>query len=419
MSETLDKLIDQLNYVVDRDLGIKKTAARRKKAGITEEDAIGGDRTDLTGGGTPVTLPADDEMENSLYSDKPVDELYNPNFGEDKDLEEERVQDVVATGETSIDTSVSGNPASSSEKAAALANKILRQMQQKRAAEGEAPAEEAPKEEEKICPKCEKPMSECECPPEEAKAAGYKDFYKMLKRGGAPFLRKCAALYDSNYKKAVDFYAGMHIADSCLEKEGANLADSVLGNLKKKASVDKEAMIKEAQICKNAYNLGASLAEKTIMKLAADLVAVQPVLQDLYAKGILTEQEKNALVSSLASAEVLTPDVINNAVAGLANQDAVAAALIKGLEGVVAENAPIPSSTNVIPTPEAMPGGNPTIDSTAPLMTTLDVTPEKAIEQKAQELLDAVNVAEQKKDENMVIQAALSIMKKRNGKRCK
>ncbi len=324
-------------------------------------------------------------------------------------------------GETSLNKSNSKNePAATSEqivdpkkkveKAAMLANRIL-EGYRKEAEEKKKPEDEDLTKEKKTenGDSKKEELEKGDMPKEEytSKVAGFKEFMLGLQQGGAPYLMKVASMVDPEFIARTDYAQGMALADLAIEKA---------------ASMQMEKTASDEQ---RAYAYGQQLAQDTIIKLAADIVAVRPIIQDLVAKGLLSDEESRALIDALASADILTPEVAQQAVIGLQNPEQVAAALIKAIEGTQGANVVPPPSTTVIPTPEALPASTPTADSAPP--TTVTVNPvnmvnnqEVALNQKAEALLEAAGVTEPDADDlqkELIIQAALNVLDKQ--KKCK
>ena len=435
MSRTnLEGLLASLNSYVEQDcMGLNKVA------NVTEKDILDGDRTETSGSGTTHSAP-DKEMNKSIFKDKPIEESYDPEKEKDKMLEEKRLREAMRVGEKSIDTSFSNNEPSSSdasivnpksdkekvEKSAALANHILEEFRKEAEEEASNEPDEKKKSEDKIDEEEKKQEKEKEKKEEyenmdyvTSKEAGYKEFEAALDKEGSNFLVKVASCVDPEFVARVEFSQGAHLADIAIEKV---------------ASLQMEKVASDEQ---RSYNLGQELAQKTITKLAADIVAVRPIVQDLVAKQLLSEEERDALVDALASADVLTPEVAQAATQGLANADQVAASLIKAIEGTQGANVVPPPAVVPMPTAEALPGKTPTVDSAPPETATIDIKPEGiepviegegpdlALEQKAEELLAAVREAAVEKPEmtdseekELVIQAALNVLAKKK-KKCK
>lgn len=304
----LDALLKQIDGYVEEHI---------KKASVSESAALEANVLDLApGGGKPYKESTKDEMtDESFKKDHPVEESVDPNADAELDIEEKKKREALA-----------------SEKSAQLAEEILKEFQTTG----------------------------------QMNHAKKQAFLTNLRKNGSPYLHKVAEAVDPRYKEIKDYAQGCALAeeiikhasyeagmDDAMQKMasinneyqlGAFLAEEII----KVASYEKgaEDAYLQKQAAEESYTLGAQVAQEMIQKLAADLVAVKPIIQELEANNMLTKEEKDSLISALAGADTLTPEVISEATSGLSNADEVAKALLKILEGTTGENVPIEPVTS-------------------------------------------------------------------------
>lgn len=303
----LDNLLAQIDGYMDEH--IKKASA--------ENAVLGANVLDITpGGGKPYKESTKDEMTDASFDkNNPVEESVDPKADAELNIEKKKKQEAVAA-----------------EKSAQLAEEILKEFQSTG----------------------------------QMNHAKKQAFLTNLRKNGSPYLHKVAEAVDPAYADAKEYAQGSALAEEIIKhasyeagmqngmnkvasqnaeyQRGAFLAEEII----KIASYEKGA--EDAQFQKQAaeqsYALGSQVAQEMIQKLAADLVSVKPVIQELEANNMLTQAEKESLISALAGADTLTPEVVSEATSGLSNADEVAKALLKILEGTTGENVPIEPVTS-------------------------------------------------------------------------
>lgn len=331
----LNSLLSQLENTVSDYIS--------KKANITEKDVLEGDRTDTLPAGEPQKVVEEELTDDSFTSGNPVQEGYDPNFGEEYNLSEKRLEEEVAA-----------------EKSAKLANEIV-SFYAKKASE---PAKKTPQAKKQAMSK----------EAEEQYKVVEASMMKALKDNGGPMLHTIAATVDPEYVKIASERMGSTLADATLSYlRGADLSSSHIQGYEKAAFLingsndlnsshmqgyEKAASLISGNIVADnviSHLMGMQKASQIIQKVAADLVAVNPVIQELESKNLITQAEKEALTSSLAASDQLTPEVINQATSGMSNADIIAGALLKAITGKVADNVPLEPVTQATVT-ESAPG---------------------------------------------------------------
>jgi len=342
---SIDRLLSDIDNIIRRESGLSK------RANITEKDVLQGDRADTSPAGVPaesLSGPLDKELTpEDMKKSNPVKEGYNPNASASYDLTKEREKQV-------------------SEKAAKLAEEILlgyqkaAQEEEKEEEEEETEEEKAEATREEIIKALMEADKEEEASSEEdkvSKEAGIRTFFKLLDSEGAPFLHKIASMIDPRYKAQLTYNTGRELAEHAMMKQSAMAGgnqEQLIYNTGRE--IAEHAMMKQSAMVevKQAYDTGAYMAEVAIQKLAADLVAVRPVVQKLLAEDILTQEEKDSLINTLASNERLTPDVVREATKGLSNADQVAKAIIESMEGTQGINV-VPEAAQAVYEPTQAP----------------------------------------------------------------
>lgn len=403
----LDEILAELESSSAYDAAYVKEASKNDKrmsgGNISKQDAeanvLGGDRTNLQPAGEHAEkyhTPGGIAKEMTSFKQGgglAATEHYDEGANAPYNLEEKRMADAKKVGEKSLANADEVNKMKPAEKAAYLANCLLEELRQdtsKRPVEKRSyPQPLVPlKEDEKKFMRTLSFDKQAEFV--EQRNVGIKKYLQ-----GQALQKQAAAEQHRHANTLSDHEKGAYLAEntilkSALQKQaafeevgkGAFLADATVGflyNEKKKEFNSDEAFLK-----------GAALAESTLEKVAADLLAVRPVIQDLLAKGILTQDEKEALISYLSSAELLTPEVIQEAVGDVEQADLTAEAILKAIEG--------PQGANIVPEP-AQPVHSPTLPpEQAPVD---DILPGSA-EPKDTDEKDA-----------LIIEAALNIVRER------
>lgn len=322
-----------------------------KQAGITVDDVLKGDRTDTDPAGEPAENTDKEMTDESFKKRRPVEDSVKDNKGEEFNLSEDRAKKAAKLAEeilVSYKRASDVNPAPENTNPSNNTGKTDNSKKRK----------EKEKEEEK----------EKGEPSEEKKA-----FYQGLALYGADYLHKVASLVDPEYNALQEYVGGEEMAKmafSSMQKNsadkdfttGAQLADTIMSKVANvgqqeinkqsyiygvkaaEAAVSYSGGVQSAQetVTKVAsYEAGARLANNTITKVAADLLAVRPVIQEMQAKNLLTQEEKDQLIEALASSDQLTPEVVRSATGSLSNAEVVAAAILKAMEGTQGVNVPM------------------------------------------------------------------------------
>lgn len=117
-----------------------------------------------------------------------------------------------------------------------------------------------------------------------------------------------------------------------LEEKAAALANRILQKLskKKKPTVKKASMTKQAAAW--FYNRGAQLADMILNKYAADVAAIEPVIDQLLAQQLIQADQKQQLLQALAASPELNSASINQATSGMPNAQQIADALLAAID---------------------------------------------------------------------------------------
>lgn len=412
----LNNLIAELESYVDAEAGFHKSAMKNDKrmsgGDVSKQDAennvLGGDRTNLQAAGEKAEAYhtqggiAQEMTDFNNQDGAPLaTEKYKEDANDPYNLEDQRVAQAKKVGEKSMANAAEVNNLESGQKAAYLANRLLQHY-----SSSQPQAQPQPQQKQANFPQPILPLQEDE-----------KDYMRTLSvekqaqyvasrnQGIQNFMQSRNeqqhshpvkyASHNPQARQQREYMTGSKMAENTIMKaalekyasdeefqQGVFLADAAFGKLAEKKKVDFNS--------DEAFSKGASLAEDVIEKMAADLLAVRPIIQDMLAKNILSQEEKEALISYLSSADVLTPQVVDEATSEIENADVVAEAILKALEG--------PQAANVVPEP-AQPVHSPTL---SPEQAPVDDIMPGSTEPKETDEEDA-----------LIIQAALTVLKKR------
>ena len=320
-----------------------------KRANVQKDDVLQGNRADFKGGDAPSKEgPIAKETDNSsFHTPRPADKTYTPSVSEAYVVEDK-------------DKALAS-------KAASLADKILEKLEEEPKKEELTP--EQKKEVEETIEEVVKAIKEEGDTPEdtESKKAGAREFFDRLLTEQGEFLHKCAAYFDEDYntipqyvqmQKQAEYMQKNASYDKAVQRD-AQYGATVAENLMQKIAMDLQsnpeqdaqygAFVAENIMQKTAadyqdFITGSQYAEQYMQKIAADLVGVNSLLQELYAKNLLSQTEKEALMQALGSQEILTPDVIRAIVMQIVGSEDVANAIISQTEGNTSKNVvPLPS----------------------------------------------------------------------------